>query len=236
MSAFASVLLPQPDSPASPRISPGGSRGHAVDRADRVRAGDVVDRQALDLDERVRRSRVALRRCREGSRHAAFVRGQHEARAGDGAGRAPPRAAAGSTARRSRRGSQPEHGDHEREPGEDERPPLALQHRRVRLRPVEHHAPADVGRVAEARGTRGRRRRAARRRRPARSAAAMRLIMFGMISPKTMRGVDSPATFAACTKSRSSSEAPARAGCAPRTPRASSAEHEDHRRHPAAVR
>ena len=41
-------------------------------------------------------------------------------------------------------------GDHEREAGEEERPPFALQNRRVRLCPVERHAPAHVRRVAEA--------------------------------------------------------------------------------------
>ena len=46
----------------------------------------------------------------------------------------------------------------------------------------------------------------------------MRLIMFGMISPKTMCRVDSPATFDAWTKSRLFSES-----ACPRRMRASNA-------------
>ena len=46
----------------------------------------------------------------------------------------------------------------------------------------------------------------------------MRLIMFGISSPKTMRHVDSPATFAACTKSRFFSDS-----ACPRRMRASNA-------------
>jgi len=42
-----------------------------------------------------------------------------------------------------------EHRERECRAREEERPPLALQHRRVRLRPVEDHPPADVAVVAE---------------------------------------------------------------------------------------
>ena len=45
---------------------------------------------------------------------------------------------------------EPEHRERQRGPGEEERPPLAPEHRRVRLRPVERHAPARRRVVAEA--------------------------------------------------------------------------------------
>ena len=45
--------------------------------------------------------------------------------------------------------------DHEREAGEEERPPFALQHGRVGLRPVEDHPPADMAWCHRGRGTRG---------------------------------------------------------------------------------
>ena len=53
MIAFATVLLPQPDSPARPTTSPGADRQvDAVDRADRARRA-VLDVETAQLDERL---------------------------------------------------------------------------------------------------------------------------------------------------------------------------------------
>ena len=139
--AFASVLLPQPDSPARPSDLAGRDRErHAVDRAHRAGGQHVVDREVLEPQQLPRRDDGAhARRPRP--------RSSPDSISALGLLLAQPRIAdlveSGEDEHERR------HGQRERAPGEHERPPLVLQHGRVDLRPVQRPAPARGGQVAE---------------------------------------------------------------------------------------
>ena len=97
MIAFAIVLLPQPDSPASPTISPAPIvEVDAVDGAD-ARARRVLDDEARELDERSRRCGASVDAGRRQRRvdHARRLRRRRAAQQRRATARASRRAAAG---------------------------------------------------------------------------------------------------------------------------------------------
>ena len=168
MIAFATVVLPQPDSPASPTTSPAwivrSMPSTARTRARRRRTRPASPRSSMSALALVEPSRSRRHRL-ERPRHAG--------------GRPRASRALSDRSTRSRglltssmpasRSVSAEHGDADREAGEDERPPLALEHARVDGRPVERDAPARLRACRRARGTRDRRRRGSRCRRRART-------------------------------------------------------------------
>ena len=161
MTAFAIVLLPQPDSPARPSdLALRGSRG----RRRRPRAPAA---RRSRTRRRARRSSSSVSRSARGSRAAARA-GRHalllaRPRPPPTSVRRRPRRRFCSVRRRglltssmpARMKTSPSDGERERDAREEERPPLALEHGRVRLRPVERHAPARRRRCRRGRGTRG---------------------------------------------------------------------------------
>src|SRR5216684_1464403 len=125
MTAFATVLLPQPYSTASCRSATSASRGRVVAIASAIGSTTFVTLRAL------------LRTSRELTHEPP--RSAH---------RAQPRIAHLVDAGEDER--QPEHRDPDRETREHERPPLALEHARVDRRPVQRDAPARLAHVTEA--------------------------------------------------------------------------------------
>ena len=154
MIAFATVLLPQPDSPARPTISPG---------ADRER--DPVDGAARSVSPEpysTTSPSISTRGSPTGRPAPATYLGRRPALMSPLLGRKHPREEP-----RPRRPRLPEprvaelvdavvdeddreDRERDRETGEEEVPPLALQQRGVVRRPEERRPPADLVGVAEA--------------------------------------------------------------------------------------
>ena len=140
--AKAMVLLPQPDSPARPKNSPASDvEADILDGTEIGLGADVVDREVADREGGAGVSTLPPRRS---GMIAAGPAGEHaagaQARIGD--------LVDGEVDERE---AEPEHG--QRDAGRQQVPPGADRERRGVLRVVEHDAPGDGVRVAQARGT-----------------------------------------------------------------------------------
>ncbi len=140
--ALASVLLPQPDSPARPRISPGAiDERDVVDGAHAAVGQHVVDAEPVELSSVLRGHGAHLLRPCPKNRPVSIprrcLRGFAQLRVADLV---------------EAREDEDERDDRQRQRDarEHEWPPLALQHGRVDLGPVERDAPALGAEVAEA--------------------------------------------------------------------------------------
>src|SRR2546423_9136537 len=154
MTAFATVLLPQPDSPARPTTSlgriarsmpstartlrsptpystarPRSSRSASLGRV--VAGASAMGSTTLTTLRALLRTKADLTKKMTGSADGPQPGVAHLVDAGEDQGQA-------------------EHGDPDGEAREDERPSLALEHARVDGRPVERDAPARRRHVAEA--------------------------------------------------------------------------------------
>ena len=157
-------LLPQPDSPARPTISPSRIARSTPSTA---RAG-VAPAPYSTVSCRSSSSLAARVRATVGSSTTAVTPSPPTARRSAPADEHPeqppasralgPQTRVADLVDPGQQQHEAEHGERERGAREEERPPFALEHRRVGLRPVHRDAPARRRLRRRARGTRAPRR------------------------------------------------------------------------------